>query len=1016
MSHNRHAARHLRRSFPVDWLSVLSLLVVLGTPPIAWSQPTAATRTESGPADSLDRDYAKELPRIPARSPADALQSFVVAPGFRVELVAAEPLVTDPVAIDFDADLRMYVVEMRGYSEDGEKNLGRIRRLTDRDGDGTYDEAVTFVDGLSWPTGILCYDGGVFVAAAPDLWYFKDTDGDGKADRRERVYTGFARSNVQGLLNSFRWGLDNRIHAATSSSGAVVKRPGVAGFEPVALRGRDFAFDPRTKELEATSGGGQHGMTFNRWGDKFVCSNSNHLQQVMFEDRYVARNPYLSAPSPRLMIAADGPQAEVYRASPVEPWRIVRTRLRVKGIVPGPVEGGGRAAGYFTSATGLTIYKGSAWPANMRGIAVVGDVGSNIVHRKRLERADNALHFTGKRIDEKSEFVASRDIWFRPVQFANAPDGTLYIIDMYREVIEHPASLPPIIKKHLDLTSGRNRGRIYRIVSAEGRKVETKPLSRMPTAQLVELLAHPNGWHRTTAARLLFERRDLTAVPLLITLAERSPRPEARMLALYALRSLNALNDDTLMIGLWDKDPHVRVHALRVAEAKLADSPVLRSRVAVLANDPDVRVRYQAAFTLGELPVNLKVKPLVGLIRSDGQNKWIALAVQSSLAEGCGAVLAMLLEDAARSRTPAGKTWIRRLAAQIGKQQRADDVAAVIRLVGDPNTVPDSLAELLRGLQPKPDTPLAKELAAMQGGAARETVKRLVDQAVAVLHREGAGQSARLDAIGALSLSSFAQQRDLFASLLAPTQSREIQQAALATLAQYDDPNAGRLILDHWSGFSPRVRQQAGDVLASRTAWAIQLLDAVAARRIPLADVSTTRLQALAGHADGAVRERAKKLLAQTLNPDRAAVVQRYRKALERKGNPTRGAAVFKKQCASCHRVNGVGHEIGPNLAAMRNRGAEAILVNVLDPNREVNPQYLNYIVQLADGRVLNGIIASETATGITLRRADNATDAVLRIDIEGLKSTGQSLMPEGLEKEIDIQAMADLIAFLMQS
>ncbi len=243
----------------------------------------------------------------------------------------------------------------------------------------------------------------------------------------------------------------------------------------------------------------------------------------MFEDRYIARNPYLAAPSPRVSIAADGPAAEIYRASPVEPWRVLRTRLRVAGKVPGPIEGGGRASGYFTGATGITIYRGDAWPAAWDGLAVMGDACTNLAHRKRLE--PNGLETIARRIDQNAEFVASKDIWFRPVQFANAPDGTLYIADMYREVIEHPLSLPPAIKRHLDLTSGRDRGRIYRVVPDGFAQRPLPQLGAASTPDLVATLAHANGWHRETAARLLYQRRDQEATPALETLAVTSPAP-----------------------------------------------------------------------------------------------------------------------------------------------------------------------------------------------------------------------------------------------------------------------------------------------------------------------------------------------------------------------------------------------------------------------------------------------------------------------------------------------------------
>jgi len=313
--------------------------------------------------DGLERDYGPELPRLAPLEPAEALASFRLRPGFRIEQVAAEPLVRDPVAMAFDEDGRLFVVEMRGYSEWYEDRLGSVRLLEDTDGDGRFDTSSLFAEGLAWPTAIACWKGGVFVAAAPDVFYLADTDGDGRADRREHVFTGFGLDNVQGLVNSFRWGLDGRIHGAGSLCAGEIVSVAEPSSPAVQIRGRDFAFNPRTRALEATSGGAQHGLSFDAFGRKFLSANSDHVQLVMFEDRYAARNPFLPAPRARLSIAADGGQADVFRVSPVEPWRIVRTRLRVQGIVSGPVEGGGTAAGYFTGATGVTIYRGDAFPS-----------------------------------------------------------------------------------------------------------------------------------------------------------------------------------------------------------------------------------------------------------------------------------------------------------------------------------------------------------------------------------------------------------------------------------------------------------------------------------------------------------------------------------------------------------------------------------------------------------------------------------------------------------------------------
>jgi putative heme-binding domain-containing protein len=251
------------------------------------------------------------------------------------------------------------------------------------------------------------------------------------------------------------------------------------------------------------------------------------------------------------------------------------------------------------------------------------------------------------------------------------------------------------------------------------------------------------------------------------------------------------------------------------------------------------------------------------------------------------------------------------------------------------------------------------------------------------------------------------------AALLAPAVPADLQAAALATLASFDAADVADLIVNRFAALSPRLKGQATDLLLSRSVWIGALLSAIESGQISIADLDPAKMKLLAEHRNATVRTRAVKLLASSQLGRRTDVVEAYRSVLEMKGDAEHGREVFSKTCAACHKVGSVGNDIGPNLAAMKARGPEAIVLNVLDPNREVNPQYLNYAVLTIDGRQLTGIIAAETATSITLRRADSATDTVLRIDIDQLRSTGTSLMPEGLEKQIDTQAMADLLEFL---
>ena len=504
------------------------------TPP----PPPAPTREprhrDSGPLDRPggraaqdppDIDLARELPRIKPLDPKAALGSFRVPPGFRLEQVATEPLVTDPVSVCYDAEGRLYVAEMRGYPYPETSPTGYVRRLEDTDGDGRYDRSTIFVQGLSWPTSVVPYDQGVFVAVAPDILYAKDTNGDGVADQKDVVFTGFGNGNVQALLNGLIWGPDGWIYGASGGNGGEIRNPNRPSLKPVTLRGRDFRFKPDGSAFEAISGGGQFGHCFDDWGHRFVCNNSDHIRQVVLPSRALERNPALVVDSVIASISVEGAAAPVFRISPAEPWRVVRTRQRAADpafatrlppteLVP---------IGFFTSATGITIYRGDAFPGAFRGNAFIGDVGGNLVHRKSLAR--HGARFEARRTESDHEFLASTDNWFRPVNFANTPDGTLLILDMYRETIEHPLSIPEPIKKHLDLTSGKDLGRLYELVPERTLRHRKPALSRATTSELVALLADPSAWWRETAQRLLIERHDPAAIPLLKKFAHDSKDP-----------------------------------------------------------------------------------------------------------------------------------------------------------------------------------------------------------------------------------------------------------------------------------------------------------------------------------------------------------------------------------------------------------------------------------------------------------------------------------------------------------
>jgi putative membrane-bound dehydrogenase-like protein len=975
----------------------------------AFGQAVAQTKTRSA-----DDDLARELPRIKSLSPAEALNSFQLHKGFRLELVASEPLAADPVSVCYDEDGRLYVVEMRGYPYPEKSPTGYVRRLEDTDGDGRFDRSTVFVENLSWPTGVVPYDGGVFICVAPDILYAKDTNGDGVADVNKVVFTGFGVQNVQGLVNGLLWGPDGWIYGVSGGNGGDIKNLARPGGKTVSVRGRDFRFKPDGSVFEAVSGGGQFGHSFDDWGHRFTCNNSNHIRQIVLPSRYLERNPALVGGPVIDDIAAEGPASPVFRISAAEPWRVVRTRQRAadpemrKRLPPTELF----ATGFFTSATGVTIYRGDAFAPEYRGNAFIGDVGGNLVHRKILTK--QGAEFRATRADRDVEFLASPDNWFRPVNFANTPDGTLLILDMYRETIEHPLSIPEPIKKHLDLTSGKDQGRLYKLVPAQGYRPRRPSLSGTKTADLVPFLADPNAWWRETAQRLLIERNDPAALPLLANMVKTRPNAFGRVHALWTLDALDALDGSDLALALKDDDANVREQAAKLSEKRLIFGKVVAAPLLALADDPDPMVRFQTAFSLGgyQGKDTRALDALATIAVKDAGDRWVRAAVLSSV-PGHGSELIERLEAKAPGffASAGGRAWLEDLAVLVGTENQPDFVRAVLARFSGPDSDPGLTRTVVlglgRGLQ-------------RAGGSLRGVLKGSVGDSLAPVFTRAAGVAkadgpagSRVDAIRLLSLGPVDLALATVPDRLDAREPTAVQLAAIQTLADLPDRRVGPALVSHWKSLSPSVRREAVEALFARSDRLDALLDALESKTVSPSDIDPARQKQLVGHASASVRARAEKLLGSVQRPDRGAVLTAFRSALGLTGDRDKGRDVFKKVCMTCHKAEGQGQDVGPNLATVTGRTPEDLLVHILDPNREVAPIYINYNVETTDGRVLTGLIAEESANAVTLKRAEGTTDVVPRARIESIASTGMSLMPEGLEKGLEPKDLADLIAYV---
>jgi len=978
--------------------------------------PSDLARDDSAQLDTGQRTHTEEelsefLKPVPPRTLNEALKSFESIDGFRMELVASEPLVVDPVAAAFDEDGNLFVAEMRDYPYKpgpGGSPIGTIRKLIDKDGDGRFDESHVFADKLLWAAGVAPWKGGVFVTAPPDILYLKDTNGDHVADIRRKVFQGFGTKNQQAMLNNLQWGLDHKIYGSTAGNGGTIQAVAHPGSPPIDVSGRDFRFDPLTDALEPITGTVQFGTSFDDWGNRFLCSESKPLLHAVLPLHYLARNPYLPV-SNTIKDLAPAP-VPIFRISPIERWRQIRSSRRIAHGARS-AEAAGASHHVVDAAAGVTIYRGGAYPSKYHGNAFVGDSQNNLIHRRVLE-ADGPT-FRSRRDDTGTEFVRSSDIWFRPVNLLNAPDGTLYALDMCREVIES-IHIPTDVMRHLDLTRGRDRGRIYRIAPPGYQYPGSPRLGQASTAELVEALESPHGWWRDTAHRLLFERQDAAAVPLLRKLLTEGSRPESRLHALWSLQGLNALTTADLLQALKDASPHVRRHATRLAEPRIDDAPELLNRILALVPQADPGDRFQLAFSLGASRSPRAASALAQIARTSVSDPWTRTAVLSSSGEHIDILLGDLLGDPAFIDSADGTSFLGALASIVGARRDSREVGQVVA----------TIASALKPSNPaRAQLTLAIGEALKRSGARFDTTVSGPEEAKAYLdaletdaRRIATDESAKLarrrEAVRLLGCFSFTRSRETLATLLNPRQSEAAQVVALQALAGYSEAEVAPLVLAHWREVTPKVREQALEVLLGRDDRALALLKAVADGQADAAPIGPAQRTRLLDHRDKTIQTLARQVLGAS-SATREKVIASYQPMLSRTGDSARGMTLFGRECSSCHQIGKTGHAIGPDITSSASRDAEALLVHILDPNRYVAPNYVQYQVVDTAGRIYNGLVASQSATSLTLRREEGKEETLLRADIDEMISTGKSLMPEGLETKITPAEMADLIAYL---
>ncbi len=932
-----------------------------------------------------------------------------------IDLLAAEPEVVSPVAITFDADGRLFVAEMLDYPN--AKTSGRIRLLEDRDDDGRYETATVFADKLPFPNGVLPWKSGVLVTAAPDIWYLSDTNGDGRADERRVLFTGFGLGNQQLRVNGLTWGLDNWVYGANGRSEGEIRRPDDPPGKAISIRGHDFRFRPGTGEFEAIAGRSQFGLARDDWGNRFLSWNTIPIRHEVLPERYLNRNPHLAATESVADIMEPGDTGRVFP------------------LAPPPLTFNDESVRNFNALSGLAIYRGGALGGEYRGNAFVGESLLNLVHRRVLE--PNGVTFTARRVEREKEFLASTDPWFHPVNFATGPDGALYVVDFYRQFVEHPDWVRGAARNEVLWQTGAGHGRIWRIRNSKSQLGNRKvALSRAAWPELLEYLGNENGWCRDTAQRLLVERQERATIPALRKLVEQTSSPLGRLHALHALDGLSALTPDALLTALKDSHSVVREHAVRLSEPWLGrtsphggkgrgegeGSAEVVNSVLLLADDPNPRVRFQAALSLGEVGGDGKLDALTRIARRDFAEPWPTLAVLSSVGPRAWPLLRKLLQaEPAWLNAPTGgqAKLLEHAARLVGASHSETELQECLTLLTQPAAKPPAsghlalLAGLADGLArtPRPLRQLINNPPDATKGQI-QSLETLVEMAATRATSSREAIPARLDAIRILARAT-PRLSGALPDLLQPQQPAEIQSAAARALAELDDAALAKTVFARWSQYAAATRRRVLGAVPRSTVMAAALADALERGELSPVELDASVRQSLLKAPDDLLQQRFQKLLATVTAPDRQEVVARFQPALKMEGDRQRGAAIFAKTCLLCHTIEGQGRPVGPDLSGIASRPKDALLVDIMDPSRQVSPDFINYTLETSDGKLVTGFIVSETAASLTLRRAGEADDTVLRSQFKQLHAEGKSLMPEGLEQGLTLQDVADLLSFL---
>lgn len=985
-------------------------------------------------------------------APKDTIASLQVHPDFKVSLVASEPLINKVMNLDWDAQGRLWVAETPEYPDgrwandksdlvqrvvpDAKVNAeGRFERpahdkisiLSDTDGDGVMDQKQVFYEGLELVSSLVLYQDGCIVSQAPDILWLRDTNGDGKADKVEKLYTNLGTRDTHAVLNNLRWGFDGWVYGTHgySASQNVKNSDGSKDFGSISSGVVRFKPDGSMIEQYSSKGGNTWGLQVS-WDNEVFWTqptSGDLLMHVVLSENQLSHGRLPGLASFNIVSKS----IPVFPPIPYEQLPYVQIDQ----------------VGRFTAGAGTVIYDGGTWPKEWNYSYFTTEPTVNLIHHQFV-KTDGVTYTSAKQPGrEEAEFIGGKDYWFRPISVSVGPDGGVYVTDFYNQAVIHNDTRGP---KHgprnAAIRPDRDHyyGRIYRIDHKQAKPVTVPNLAKAGAADLVKALETPNRPVRLNALRTLVEGNQQDAVPALKQLVTSQKSPEARVAALWTLAQLGQIDGATLGAAAADAQPAVRKNALKVAAALPAAGAATRQATVKLLNDPDPAIRLEAlnALAAGEVDANV-ASALVSVYPKLADN-WSKSAFLAASSKSPATVL-----DAALSASLVNNELVGQLTSLLVNSQNGGEAAKLVIALAArsasldaakraaleslasglrADVVPAWSGELQNALKALLNSPNAGVSAASlplvsrwdKGGALAADVRTRIASQIGQLKNDGFPEEFRAQI--ATSLLGVRQLDAAIvpavAGLLGSSASTGLKTTALEALGNLPDEAIGREITGAFAQLNGELQAAALNQLLKRGPWSMALLDALDSGKLDPQLLGPANVHRLRLHPSAEVSKRANAIMDKLRGPEakeKAELVAKLAREVVKPGDVAKGKEIFVAACATCHQLNDLGNLVGPPLTGMGAHGPAELLGQIIDPNREVDLAFVAVSIETKDGEIYDGIVTRENNNLVALKNAAGEKE-ILKSNIGSRRNTGRSLMPEGFES-LGAEGLRDLLAFI---